>query len=182
MDEIIYLLVLVAWLALSFYQSSQKKKTATRTSPKPETRPEKGKKDESTVIPELPEKDYDASESGEDFKKILEELIGKEPEPEIPEMIYTEESLETVAESYDEQAIKELETSRKITDTYLQEALSVSTTNFTGKNELGDQISDTIAHSGVISEQDSEEIHHVGAKWFDLRAAVIYSEILYRKY
>jgi len=162
MDEFLYILFLVGWLAFSVYQQSQKKKRKEalkqaadqQQADEGQAAQQEERSGNYTVVPE------EKVQKKTDFRKTLEELLlGEEVSLEtIPEE--EAQSLEIIPEK---EYVKENKYQK-----YSQEKLVEKWDEFERKNEV------------VLKEDDKDKRaleHH-----FDLRNAVIYAEILNRKY
>nr|NQU91899.1 hypothetical protein [Bacteroidota bacterium] len=174
MDDYIYFLLLVGWLGYSLYRQSEKKKRNAAARNAASQTPEKDTLDYVT------DQNKSGSQLGQeiskpDFRKTLEKiLLGEELSlEEIPEE--EAQSLETIPEPvapvsynkyqeyYQKASVDQSGWQEKINDPFQDEDKSYEL-------DYGDDF-----HDG---ENRNEECN----KWFDLRKAVIYSEILSNKY
>ena len=160
MDEFLYILFLVGWLAFSIYQQNQKKKRKEAARNLANT--QASEKDEEYQSPHntesLEAKPVEKVSSKPDFKKVLEEiLIGGQISPEtIP--VEEAQSIEAVTEKKYTVKNKYQKYSQELPDNNRDEL----------EKEMVLQVEDT----------DKESAEH----YFNLRNAVIYAEILKPKY
>jgi hypothetical protein len=178
MEEFFYIILLVIWLVISLFKRKGQQ-GAKPGQPKPQQQPEP------------------ASEPGKNIEDLLEEFFGggeKKPETD------TAESEETVSAP----AAHEPRTGRPVQEYYYEdtqgELQEAEFEDFSGKNAVSDDfefsaegkvetIEDLIkSHAAKDARLQAEEEAAYGAEGkssipeFDLRTAVIYSEILNRKY
>ncbi len=154
MDDLLYILLGLAWIAFAFYRHSQKKKQRNKPDA-PDASPEArdpvslleqiltGREEKMTTAPPFP--DADQTDYFEEFKDIYEE----------PEGLTFEEEYK------------------------LKGVSSVEETDY---SEMIDKQGQASSAQSIINDaylQDEEENE---ATYFDLRKAVIYSEILNRPY
>jgi len=172
MDDFLYFLLLIGWLGYSFYKQSEKKKKLLAQKKAAESEPVNPSSQNPEPLREFQEKPVVITEP--DFAKTLEEiLLGKteiESLEEIPENEV--QSLETIPEPVNQYA-----------DLNKKEG---SNQNF-WYNEVETEVQRTTTEisteepESIMIEEDSalmsQELHH-----FNLRSAVVYSEILNRKY
>jgi len=151
MEDFIYVIILVAWVAFAIYRQSQKKKAAKKPHPTPSQ----------------------ANSPGEPTFKSLEDILfGKEttvPEPaESQEILEPEMSLEM---DYEEPLSLE--------ETYMRRLNEEAE-----KQEVQDQqVAEKIVEKEVLKEEEDTSLQKSNPlDDFDLRKAVIFSEILRRPY
>lgn len=170
MDDFLYFLLLIGWLGYSFYKQSEKKKKLLAQRKASESEPVNPSAQNPESFREFQEKPVVTEP---DFAKSLEEiLLGKTENESLEEIPESEaQSLETIPEPvnrYSEPNKKEI---TKQTFWFNEAEADVLRT----VPELTSLEPET-----VMIEEDSfvgQELHH-----FNLRSAVIYSEILNRKY
>lgn len=181
MDDILYFLLLIGWLAFSFYQQSAKKKkqqeaqrksAATQEEQEEISAPADGRQNRAPAEPSRP-----------DFRKTLEEiLLGGELSSleEIPEQ--EAQSLETIPS-------KQEKRDNRYQDFYNREVSSDSIwyDKDTESPEKLEEKIEELEKEMVLQEDDTLEDEAYGpgvetSQWFDLRKAVIYAEILNAKY
>jgi hypothetical protein len=173
MDDLIYFLLVIGWLAFSFYQQAAKKKKAQSKNSAEEY-------DNSESYPYESEHEYESQEEEQkpqpDFKQMLEEiLMGKEAQAEKP------------APAFDQQKdldIKEKKAVNKYQQ-YLEEEVSDGPFISQEKIESLEERRAALENEMVVAEKDdddSESFYQDRDIDFDLRKAVIYSEILNRRY
>lgn len=166
MEDYIYYLLLAGWLAFSFYQQSQKKKRRAAEIEAARARQEQQGNIEQEKQPD----------SG--FKKILEELLQVEQvEEEIQS--YEQRPVE-VAANFDDEAIAEKNKFQKYLESKLyREADSLETNSL----EIGRQGNPIFESEKDIfgMEEEMEVFENQKENVFNLRSAVIYSEILKRR-
>lgn len=170
MDDIIYFLLLIGWLGYSIYKQSEKKKKmlaqkkALEPEPYQQGTPAAGPFSEERERPVIDEPD---------FAKTLEEiLLGKNEIESLEEIPETEvQSLESIPEPVNQYAEYNKKDFSNQSFWYKEEPEVVRSTIEVPVEEP----------EPVAVEEDSgllrEELHH-----FKLRTAVVYSEILNRKY
>lgn len=181
MDDIIYFLLLVGWLAFSFYQQSAKKKKKLEEMKAAQER-QKSMQDkvENEVIyqNETHGAPVVAEEKKPDFKSVLEEiLLGEKMSLEdIPEQ--EAQSLESIpeAEFSREEEIEEQNMYQKY---FEREMLSeIKDEAIFQMDKMQDEDDELVISEPVeVHEEDFNETHA-----FNLRQAIIYSEILNRRY
>ena len=181
MDDILYFLLLIGWLAFSFYQQSAKKKKQQEAQRKAEAREEE--QGEISSPAERQQNRAPAEPSRPDFRKTLEEiLLGGELSSleEIPEQ--EAQSLETIPS-------KQENRNNRYQEFYDQE-MSGNSIWYDKETESPEKLEEKIEElekEMVLKEDDTleDEVYGPGvetSQWFDLRKAVIYAEILNAKY
>jgi hypothetical protein len=179
MDEFLYILIGIAWLAFSFYQQSQKKKRqqdARRVAIERENASDQ-EMQQSRQQDDLIENPGAEVSKKTDFKRALEEiLLGEQISLEtIPDK--EAQSLETITES---EYLKESETEFPSRLAKAEEA-SLTWSGLEKRTpESVEQMKDELEKNMVLEEDNREEesVKH----YFNLRDAIIYSEILKPKY
>lgn len=172
MEDILYFLMLVGWLAFSFYQQNEKKKRRLAKAEAERVQAERMREMTQTQQVELPEN----FEQEKDFKKILEEILKDEHE----------EPLETVTpkeitRNYDEEAIEERNVYQKYLESSLLKERSSLETIFSYENTIDDKI-ESLQNEILTSEEEPELADNPVVSHFNLRSAIIYSEIMKRKF
>ncbi|MFP4469898.1 MAG: hypothetical protein ACLFPE_04410 [Bacteroidales bacterium] len=179
MDDFLYFLLLIGWLAFSFYQQSVKKKKQEEQ----RKAAARQKEQEGTAADESYEHVSETEQPQPDFKKTLEEiLLGGElsslednPEQEA-------QSLETIPSNQENKANRYQE--------FYDRKMSGDSPWYDKKNESPDKLEEKIEQlekEMVLQEEDTVEdatyaFEVKQQQYFDLRKAVIYSEILNAKY
>lgn len=182
MDDILYFLLLVGWLAFSFYQQSVKKKKKQeqmRAAQQMQQHQESG--EEETYEQESEETSAPMTgERSTNFKSVLEEiLLGKQMSQEIvPEN--EAESLETIPEV--ENSLKDEESAGNIYQKYYDNEIAGRGVKRVNKIEgelEGPEEEFALSEEHHRDEADAQtnEVSN-----FNLRQAIIYSEILNRRY
>ncbi len=191
MDDIIYFLLLVGWLAFSFYQQNAKKKKKLE-----QMRAEEARRGQSSDVGESEDVRMDwQHEAGQDprtetkpeFKSKLEEwLLGEQISLEkIPE---TEaQSLETIPEQpeignrYD--GFSDDQKPNVYQKYYDEEIAEQAAPDFNLNHKKTEDNEMELEDAMIFEGQSSPENTVIeGQTYFDLRRAVIYSEILNRRY
>lgn len=170
MDDIIYFLLLIGWLGYSIYKQSEKKKKMLAQKKAQESEPYP----QGTLATEPPSEPRERPIIEEpDFAKTLEEiLLGKNEIETLEEIPETEaQSLETIPEPVNQYAEYNKKDFSGGALWYKEEPEVVRSTDELSVEEP----------EPILLEEDSglqrEDFHH-----FKLRSAVVYSEILNRKY
>ena len=191
MDDIIYFLLLVGWLAFSFYQQNAKKKKKLEQMRADEARRRNGGDAEESDEMHMEQQRESAyrteAEPKKDYKSTLEEwLLGEQTSLEsIPE---TEaQSLETIPEQpeienrYDGfSGDQKLNVYQKYYD---EEIAEQAAADFNLNPEKIENRIEELEEEMVLEENDRlENAVTEGETYFDLRKAVIYSEIINRRY
>ncbi len=167
MDDLIYFLLVIGWLGYSFYKQMEKKKlqAAKKIEYSQQTMPE----NQTTVFDHKVEE-----QSLPNFRKTLEEILLGETQPleQIPQNeVQSLENIPEPAVSYENQY-----------QTYdIVEKSSPARSNEMNyeNHERIDNKHDTLQKEIVLVDEEEKNLFWNG---FDLRNAVIYSEILNRKY
>lgn len=174
MDDLIYFLLVIGWLAFSFYQQAAKKKKAqTKTAPREEY-------DDNESYPYEVEQEYESQSEQQqpqpDFKQILEEiLMGKEMQAE--KTVSTQPQKEEMSRKEKKEV--------NIYQQYLEEEVSEGPFISEEKIESLEERRAALENEMVVAEKDDDEnssFYQDRDIDFDLRKAVIYSEILNRRY
>jgi hypothetical protein len=171
MDDFLYFLLLIGWLGYSIYKQSEKKKKLLAKKQALETEPVKPVTYASEPYVEVREKPIFTEP---DFAKTLEEiLVGKSEIDSLEEIPETEvQSLETIPEPA--KGYAELNKEEFARQPFVYDGAEPDVERTTkGFSEEASEL--------VLIEEDAtverEDLHH-----FNLRRAVVYSEILNRKY
>ncbi|MBE0639778.1 MAG: hypothetical protein IH598_14765 [Bacteroidales bacterium] len=173
MEDYIYYLMLVVWLVFSFYQQSQKKKRKKAEMEAAQARQEQNRQyDEQKPAGAGTEAPPDSG-----FKKILEELLGEE-EVLVPE--YETRPVE-VTRNFDEESVSERNEYQKYLESKSYKEGESLEMGYLSRSSLEDKIVE-LEKDMKLQEHELEvtESHYSSA--FNLRSAVIYSEVLKRKY
>jgi hypothetical protein len=189
MDDLIYFLFLIAWLAFSFYQQSVKKKKKQEQmmaqrerelqQEEQEEYPSYG--DESAIEQQKPvEVATPAPGRGTDFKKTLEEiLLGEEfVEATKPRPVANEDKPRAKEDRKENLSGGK----RNIYQKYYDEEMLEGSQEKIGyePKKIEDSIEE-LENDMVLKEEELEEETHEKID-FDLRKAIIYSEIINRRY
>ena len=176
MDEYLYILLLVAWLAFSIYQQNQKKKrkeAARKVAISQEHVDEHEIQQQVTQEPDFA-RPVEKAQTKPDFKNVLEEiLLGKQISFETTPEEETQSSEEAPYTEYSQESkypisFEKKDTKKPGTDWAKSDIKSLEKEMESLETEM------------VMHEEDEEinlSEHH-----FNLRNAIIYSEILNRKY
>lgn len=172
MEDYIYFIGLALWLGFSFYQQSQKKKRKEAEIRAARERQEQ----ERANAGEYNSRPLPGEQPQTSFKGILEELLQEEEEFEKYEPITVEG-----ADNFDDKAIQE----RNVYQRYLEnnptsENASLETPIFS-RPSIEDMIS-AAENDKILLEEEMELSESQRMRRFDLRSAVIYSELLKSKY
>jgi hypothetical protein len=156
MEDLIYLIILIAWAAFAFYRHSQKKKAAAR-------------KAESASAPAYPEPEPSTGQKDKSWEEIL---FGEEIPEEHELEMEVEKELPTMEKTapYQPVSLEQMYMQRKIEsleDPAVQKELEKQKSELLKGEDSKKQIADKKDHP---------------MKDFDLRKAVIYAEILRRPY
>jgi hypothetical protein len=171
MEDYIYFILLAGWLVYSFYQQDQKKKRRAAEL--------QAAKERQAQVQEYDEglHEYEEVEKGgTDFKSIFEQLL--QGEEEVP--AYKPQPVEPI-ESFDEEAIMESNEFQRYLESDLMKERKLLEPFQSSQNRLEDKI-ESLQNEMILQEDDHESIEKHDFRYFDLRKAVIYSEILNRKY
>jgi len=172
MEDILYFLMLVGWLAFSFYQQNEKKKR--KLAKAQAERAEAEKMQEMTRSPQPPP--VAEREPDNDFKRIFEEILMEEHHEPL-ETVPADE----VKRNYDDEAIQERNVYQKYLESNLVKERSSLETMFSYENTIADRIK-SLQNEMQMKEEELELADTPVISRFDLRSAVIYSEIIKRKY
>jgi len=176
MDDLIYFLLVIGWLAFSFYQHSAKKKRQVQ-----KMQQEASDYEAADNYPyETEEAEYRVPEtkssSEPDFRKVLEEiLLGNEIEPQ-----------QTKTSHYKpEPRMPEIEAEQEVNvyQQYLKD--KGSTGRFASESQIEslEERRAALENEMVIADKSETKRYIADSEiGFDLRKAVIYSEILNRRY
>jgi hypothetical protein len=176
MDDLIYFLLVIGWLAFSFYQQAAKKK---KQAEQMRRTAEEGYDDNDADRYET-DREYEGPETNAspqpDFKKVLEDLLMGN-EIEIPE------TKPATASQKQEQADRKAEEEVNVYQKYLQKEVSSGPFITSDNIESLEERRAALENEMVVSENVNQEVddYEQGID-FDLRKAVIYSEILNRRY
>lgn len=170
MDDLLYFLLLIGWLAFSFYQQNAKKKKKQAQMQAAKQRELLGQ-DEFEAEADL-EQNYQPriEEEEQTIKTVFENFLTGEQTP-IQKPVWKEEIPAVVDETEEYKGFIEKE--KNIYQKYYDEKLS-----------RPGAIDDDVEHHQELQEEDgnSNKIAQESNSHFDLRKAVIYSEILNRPY
>ncbi len=189
MDDLIYFLFIIAWLAFSFYQQSAKKKKrqeqmkaaqererereAQQEFSGTETAAESEAREVRPVAEQKPKPE-------QDFRKTLEEiLLGEE---------FKDEEIEQPAQTYGQEANQEPTkstgtTKKNVYQKYYDEEMlegSMEDLDDEEPEKMEDKI-EQLEEEMVLHEEETIE-DPASKPDFDLRKAIIYSEIINRRY
>jgi len=184
MDDFIYFLFLIAWLAFSFYQQGVKKKKRQEQMKAAREREQQIQEEltqedsarEYQPVEEAPRK----SEPQPDFRKTLEDiLLGEEADAEeTPQPVERKDAKQQETNTMQTRSEQDKNIYQKYFD---DEMLEGSQENLnTEPEKLEDKIEE-LEEEMVLQEEDTIE-EPAEKTQFDLRKAVIYSEILNRRY
>jgi len=170
MEDLFYFLLLVAWLVFSFYQQNQKKRRKEAA----KAAAERAKIDEMRKITqEVQQEKAEEEAPGKVIETIFKTLLDDDTETSLEE--------ETIVEpvvNYDEDIIEEKNIYQRYFESKFSKDQKISDKEF----ESHDKITPTIP---VTIEEDFEKFdlaETIVQSDFDLRSAVIYSEVLKRKF
>jgi hypothetical protein len=182
MDDLLYFLLIIGWLAFSFYQQSVKKKRKQEAM-------EAARRREMAQEQEMPYGQEVANEPltqqpdhRRDFVEELERMLTGEMQSleEIPEQ--EAQSLETIPE---EAQMTEIDGNEEIN--IYQKYYDAKLAPVSAQQETPEISEDKQQEMQPVLEQELQLVEMAGApvfstSYFDLRRAVIYSEILNRRY
>jgi hypothetical protein len=171
MEDYIYFILLAGWLVYSFYQQDQKKKRrAAELQAARERQEQKQGYDEGVH-------EYEEVEKGDtDFKTIFEQLLQDEEE------VTAYKPLPVEADgSFDEEAIKESNEFQRYLESDLMKERNLLEPVHSSQNRMEDKI-ESLQKEMALLEDDMENTEIQDYRHFNLRQAVVYSEILNRKY
>lgn len=194
MDDLIYFLFLIAWLAFSFYQQSAKKKKRQEQMKAAQERERERQKQEQQesggtihqsevreATPVRAEAEKPKQKPDQDFRKTLEEiLLGEE---------FKDDELEQPLQRYEQKAKPEPKKSagtskknvyQKYYDEEMLEGSQEDLEDHYEPEKIEDQI-EKLEEEMVLQEEETIE-EPVDKLDFDLRKAIIYSEIINRRY
>ncbi len=169
MDDYIYFLLLIGWVAYSFYQQNEKKKRKKAEMEAAAAKQYSGADDEVVVVEKESETQPD-----KDFKSILEEFLNDVGE---------EVELEPV-ESERQKSFKQ--ESRKMEDQhtgrfdFLNKASKGK--ELQSQKKIEEKIAALEKEMVLVEDENDSDADKQRFNRFNLRDAVIYSEILTRKY
>ncbi len=169
MEEIIYFLLIIGWLAYSFYQQNEKKKRrqAELQAAKAQEKQRQQQGDAGNI-------DKGGEQADSTFKRIFEELLMDEDEEGLEYEAIEKEIKPKAKEDVSKNRYQEF-MDKKIPDDD-QGSLSIRSPEALAKKIAA------LEKEMVLREDEEEPTETQQFKDFDLREAVIYSEILNRKY
>ena len=174
MEDILYFLMLAGWLAFSFYQQNEKKKRKLVAKAEAErVQAERMREMTQTQQVDLPEN----FEPEKDFKKMLEEILKEEHEEPL-ETVTAQE----VTRNYDEEAVEDRNVYQKYLESSLLQERKSLETQYGYDSMLDDKINLLQKEMQLKEEEELKLAKKPALSHFNLRSAVIYSEILNRKY
>jgi len=171
MEDYIYFILLAGWLVYSFYQQDQKKKRRAA-----ELQAAKERQEQIQEYDEDVREYQEVEKSGTDFKTIFEQLLLDEVEAPV----YKPQPVE-VAESFDEEAIMENNEFQRYLESDLMKERNLLVSLGSSKNRLDDKF-EALQNEMALLEDEVVNTEKQDYRHFNLRQAVIYSEILNRKY
>jgi len=177
MDEFLYILFLVGWLAFTVYQQSQKKKRkeAARKIAMQEEETLEQDFDHQPLGGEPVEQPGVKAKSNTNFKSVLEEIL-------LGEQI----SLETIPEN-EAQSLETIPANEYVDESEMPSNESRKKEDLSSRSEIENQSPESIQRmkddleKDMVLEEDTTEDEST-AHYFNLRNAVIYAEILKPKY
>lgn len=181
MDDILYFLLLIGWLAFSFYQQSAKKK---RKAEQERTAARRRQQEEEGMEPDMAEPVAErTAEEKPDFRKTLEEILLGE------ELTKNEEETKRQAEQIEATSAEEEDRANKY-QRYYNRKMSDKSLWYDKEKESPEKLEEKIEElekDMVLKEEDTvteldDESEIKKEQYFNLRKAVIYSEILNAKY
>jgi hypothetical protein len=172
MEDIIYFLLLIGWVVFSFYQQNEKKKR--KKAQMEAARPQE--QSDTEQYGEMTEEDQE-NDSDSGFKRIFEGLLSEEDDNEAEIEVAGEKNFRT----------QDREEKKNIYQRFLEDDLAEEKTRQDERNKLESQKKlekkiEALEKDMVLHEEVEEEVSNQNVSWFNLRDAVIYSEILSRKY
>lgn len=186
MDDFIYFLLLIAWLAFSFYQQSVKKKKRQEqmraAREREQNQPQELTSEDQVRDREPLPKQVQPQEEGQDFRKTLEEILMGEGFREKEYSRPFREEAETAA-TWQESVENESERKKNVFQKYYDEEMlegSQETENLE-QEKLENKIEE-LEQEMTLEENEKPMVTEESKSCFDLRKAVIYSEILNRRY
>ncbi|NCU31631.1 MAG: hypothetical protein EOM23_01550 [Candidatus Moranbacteria bacterium] len=169
MDDYIYFLLLIGWVAYSFYQQNEKKKRKKAEMEAAAAKQYSGADDDAVVVEKESETQPDKG-----FKSILEELlndVGEELELE-------------PAESERQKSFKQ--ESRKMEDQHTGRFdflnKDLKSDELQSQKKIEEKIAALEKEMVLVEDENDSDADKQRFNRFNLRDAVIYSEILTRKY
>lgn len=170
MEEIIYFLLIIGWLVYSFYQQNEKKKRrqAELEAAKAQQKQQRQQEDSEEGV------DVGEKQSDSTFKRIFEELLMDEDEGGLEYEAIEEEITPKVQQEAKRNQYQEF-MDKKTPDSD-QGSLSIKSPDALAKKIAA------LEKEMTLQEGEEELTERQQFKDFDLRKAVIYSEILNRKY
>lgn len=169
MEEIIYFLLIIGWLAYSFYQQNEKKKRRQA-----ELQEAKFKEKQQHQQVEMGDARQGNEQSDSTFKRLFEELLMDEDEEGLEYEAIEEETRPKVQKDEERNRYQGL-MSKKTPDND-QGSLSIKSPEALAKKIAA------LEKEMVLQEDTEEPAEKQYISDFDLRKAVIFSEILNRKY
>ncbi len=169
MEEIIYFLLIIGWLAYSFYQQNEKKKRRQA-----ELQAAKAQEKQRQQQADAGDIEEGGEQSDSTFKRIFEELLMDEDDEGLEYEAIEKEIKPKVKEDVSKNRYQEF-MDKKIPDDN-QGSLSIKSPEAIAKKIAA------LEKEMVLREDEEEPTETQQFKDFDLREAVIYSEILNRKY
>lgn len=186
MDDFIYFLLLIAWLAFSFYQQSVKKKKRQEqmraAREREQNKPQELTREDRVREREPMPKQVRPQEKGQDFRRTLEEILMGEgfDEKEYNRPSRTEaEPTGRNQESIENESERKKNVYQKYYDEEMLEG-SQETENLE-QEKLENKIEE-LEQEMTLTEREKPMVKEESKSCFDLRKAVIYSEILNRRY
>ncbi len=171
MGDYIYFILLAGWLVYSFYQQDQKKKRKAAELQAAKEKQEQIQEYDRDVH------EYEEAEKGvPDFKTILEQLLMDEEK--VPA---TKPQPVEAASSFDEEAIRESNEFQRYLESDLMKERNLLEHLDSSQNRPEYKI-ESLQNEVILLENDVESVEKQDFRDFDLRKAVVYSEILNRKY
>lgn len=181
MDDLIYFLLLIGWLAFSFYQQSVKKKKKLEKMKADQERQRREEEEtpyQEEYTPAKQETPAMANEKKPDFKSVLEEiLLGEQISLEhIPEK--EAQSLEAIPNQATESEFDHQQKNiyQKYYDEKIEEELDTTEDEKIHKEEGIEEM--VVLSENEYTNRGGDDI----LEGFNLRQAIIYSEILNRRY
>lgn len=168
MEDIIYFLLLIGWVAFSFYQQNEKKKRK-----KAQMEAARSNEQNDNEQDDHMSEDEQQESSGSDFKRVFEGLLMDDED---------EMEMETASESSTRQSPEEEK--KNVYQNYFENELArrnAEENKLKSQVELEKKIA-ALEKDMVLLEEDHNDTESQTVNRFNLRDAVIYSEILSRKY
>ncbi len=181
MDNLIYFLLLIGWLAFSFYQQSLKKKKKLEKMKADQERQmnqAEGVQYEENQTSASQETSAETYEKKPDFKSVIENiLLGEQISLEqIPEQ--EAQSFETIPDTTTDSELENQQKNiyQKYYDEQFNEKVDNTEVETIEKNKDKDEM--VVLNDDKYSDNSDDEIR----RSINLREAIIYSEILNRRY